>query len=69
MDVGYGGEECLDRPRHTETLTVTFVLGSGKNSQQAQRPLKPFSKIAPDLSHSILDAICRPSQRHLSFYS
>lgn len=46
MDVGFGGEECPDRPRHTEALTVTFVLGSGKISQQVWKPLKPFSKLA-----------------------
>lgn len=37
MDVGFfwgGEEECPDRPRHTEALTVTFVLGSGNISQQ-----------------------------------
>lgn len=56
--------ECPDRPRHTEALTVTFVLGSGKISQQAWKPLKPFSKIA-QIRLAICWTICK-LQCHLS---
>ena len=63
-------EECPDRPRHTEALTVTFVLlGSGKISQQAPKAPQTIFQNSPDLSRNMLDAICKLCQCHLSLCS
>lgn len=62
-------EECPDRPRHTEALTVTFVLSRGKISQQARKAPQTIFQNSPDLSHKMLDAIYKLRQCHLSLCS